>query len=156
MPCQKIQIQKKYYWWVFKEIMNQRLSEESKCDYKKAIIEFCRFMNIDTPLVEVMVDKFLQEVFQINKKRFTNIGGIEESVHLIFDNENLKVIEKTFLQVAKNKEVPNSINNIAHELVEKYPNENITDLMRIFPREYPFYKSESSLLFGVLKVIKNV
>ena len=63
MPCQKIQIQKKYYWWVFKEIMNQRLSEESKCDYKKAIIEFCRFMNIDTPLVEVMVDKFLQEVF---------------------------------------------------------------------------------------------
>lgn len=42
MPCQKIQIQKKYYWWVFKEIMNQRLSEESKCDYKKAIIEFCR------------------------------------------------------------------------------------------------------------------
>ena len=63
MPCQKIQIQKKYYWWVFKEIMNQRLSEESKCDYKKAIIEFCRFMNIDTPLVEVMVGEFLQEVF---------------------------------------------------------------------------------------------
>ena len=92
MPCQKIQIQKKYYWWVFKEIMNQRLSEESKCDYKKAIIEFCRFMNIDTPLVEVMVDEFLQEVFQINKKRFTNIGGIEESVHLIFDNENIKTI----------------------------------------------------------------
>lgn len=92
MPCQKIQIQKKYYWWVFKEIMNQRLSEESKCDYKKAIIDFCRFMNIDTPLVEVMVDGFLQEVFQINKKRFTNIGGIEESVHLIFDNENIKTI----------------------------------------------------------------
>ena len=92
MPCQKIQIQKKYYWWVFKEIMNQRLSEESKCDYKKAIIEFCRFMNIDTPLVEVMIDEFLQEVFQINKKRFTNIGGVEESVHLIFDNENIKTI----------------------------------------------------------------
>ena len=49
-------------------------------------------MNIDTPLVEVMVDDFLQEVFQINKKRFTNIGGIEESVHLIFDNENIKTI----------------------------------------------------------------
>lgn len=45
------------------EIMNQRLSEESKCDYKKAIIEFCRFMNIDTPLIEIMVDEFLQEVF---------------------------------------------------------------------------------------------
>lgn len=45
------------------EIMNQRLSEKSKCNYKKAIIEFCKFMNINTPLLEVMVDEFLQEVF---------------------------------------------------------------------------------------------
>lgn len=45
------------------EIMNQRLSEKSKCDYKKAIIEFCKFMNINTPLLDVMVDEFLQEVF---------------------------------------------------------------------------------------------
>ena len=45
------------------EIMNQRLSEKNKCDYKKAIIEFCKFMHTDTPLVEVMVDEFLQEVF---------------------------------------------------------------------------------------------
>lgn len=44
-------------------VMNQRLSEKSKCDYKKAIIEFCKFMNIDSPLLEVMVDEFLQEVF---------------------------------------------------------------------------------------------
>lgn len=83
------------------------------------------------------------------------INGLSEEYSIETINENLKVIEKTFLQVAKNKEVPNSINNIAHELVERYPNENITDLMRIFAREYPFYKSESSLLFGVLKVIKN-
>lgn len=45
------------------EIMNQRLSEKSKCNYKEAIIEFCKFMNINTPLLEVMVDEFLQEVF---------------------------------------------------------------------------------------------
>lgn len=45
------------------EIMNQRLSEESKCNYKKAIIEFCKFMNINSPLIEMMVDEFLQEVF---------------------------------------------------------------------------------------------
>lgn len=45
------------------EIMNERLSEKSKCDYKKAIIEFCKFMHINNPLVEVMVDEFLQEVF---------------------------------------------------------------------------------------------
>lgn len=46
------------------EIMNQRLSEKSKCNYKKAIIEFCKFMNINTPLLDVMVDEFLQEVFE--------------------------------------------------------------------------------------------
>ena len=44
-------------------VMNQRLSEKNKCDYKKAIIEFCKFMNINTPLLDVMVDEFLQEVF---------------------------------------------------------------------------------------------
>ena len=47
------------------EIMNRRLSEKSKCDYKKAIIEFCKFMHVDTPLVEVMIDEFLQEVFDV-------------------------------------------------------------------------------------------
>lgn len=44
-------------------VMNQRLSEKNKCDYKKAIIEFCKFMNINTSLLDVMVDEFLQEVF---------------------------------------------------------------------------------------------
>ena len=83
------------------------------------------------------------------------INGLSEEYSIETINENLKVIEKTFLQVAKNREVPNSINNIAHELIEKYPNENITDLMRIFAKEYPFYKSESNLLFGVLKAIKR-
>ena len=43
--------------------VDQRLSEKSKCDYKKAIIEFCKFMNIDSPLLEVMVDEFVEEVF---------------------------------------------------------------------------------------------
>ena len=46
-----------------REIMNERLSEENKCDYKKAIIEFCKFMHIDSSLLEIMVDEFLQEVF---------------------------------------------------------------------------------------------
>ena len=45
------------------EIMNQRLLEKEECNYKKAIIEFCKFMNINTPLLDIMVDEFLQEVF---------------------------------------------------------------------------------------------
>ena len=45
-------------------VMNQRLLEKEECNYKKAIIEFCKFMNINTPLLDVMVDEFLQEVFE--------------------------------------------------------------------------------------------
>lgn len=44
-------------------VMNQRLLEKEECNYKKAIIEFCKFMNINTPLLDIMVDEFLQEVF---------------------------------------------------------------------------------------------
>lgn len=44
-------------------VMNQRLLEKEECNYKKAIIEFYKFMNINTPLLDVMVDEFLQEVF---------------------------------------------------------------------------------------------
>lgn len=106
--------------------------------------------------VSELEDLLNEQQTEITELKELNDDKGKRIISLIRINKTLKEENKTFLQVAKNKEVPNSINNIAHELVEKYPNENITDLMRIFAREYPFYKSESSLLFGVLKVIKNV
>lgn len=79
------------------------------------------------------------------------INGLSEEYSIDVINKNIKLIENTFLQVAKSKEVPNSINNIANELVEKYPNKNINELMRIFANDYPFYKSENSLIYNILK-----
>ena len=105
----------------------------------------------------------LYDEYDVKKLYVTNpnliyemiINGLSEEYSLEIINENIRLIEKTFLQVSKSKEVPNSINNIAHELIDKYPKENITDLMKKFAKEYPFYKSESNLLFNVLKSIKR-
>ena len=83
------------------------------------------------------------------------INGLSEEYSKDTINENITLIEKTFVQVARSKEVPNSIQNIAQELVDTYPKKSITDLMRIFAKEYPFYKSEANLLYGVLKKIKR-
>lgn len=97
--------------------------------------------------VSELEDLLNEQQTEITELKELNDDKGKRIISLIRINKTLK---------EENKKLKNSINNIAHELVEKYPNENITDLMRIFAREYPFYKSESSLLFGVLKVIKNV
>ena len=105
----------------------------------------------------------LYDEYDVKKLYVTNpnliyemiVNGLSEEYSLNVINENLKHIEKIFLQISKSKEVPNSINNIAHELIDKYPKEDITDLMKKFAKEYPFYKSESNLLFNVLKSIKR-
>lgn len=83
------------------------------------------------------------------------INGLSEEYSVDTINDNITLIEKTFVQVARSKEVPNSIQNIAQELVNTYPKKSITDLMRTFAKEYPFYKSEANLLYGVLKKIKG-
>ena len=35
-----------------------------KCNYKKCILDFLKFMSIDDPLMEIMVDEFLEEVYE--------------------------------------------------------------------------------------------
>ena len=37
--------------------------EERKCNYKRAIMEFMKFMHMDNPLMEIMVDEFLEEIY---------------------------------------------------------------------------------------------
>ena len=106
----------------------------------------------------------LYDEYDVKKLYVTNpnliyemiINGLSEEYSLELINENIKLIEKTFLQVSKSKEVPNSINNIANELVTNYPTEDIIGLMRIFAKEYPFYKSESKVMYDVLKHIVGV
>ena len=74
---------------------------------------------------------------------------------IVEDVKNQRRIKKVFLQVADAKEAPESINNIANELIEKYPDESIQNLMRIFSQEYPFKKKDARILYSVLESIKK-
>lgn len=38
-------------------------NEQLQCNHKKAIIGFLKFMNMDNPLMEIMIDEFLEEVY---------------------------------------------------------------------------------------------
>lgn len=62
-------------------------------------------------------------------------------------------MKKIFTDVADAREIPESLNNIANELVEKYPNEPISNLMRIFSQEYPFKKKDARLMYSILEKI---
>lgn len=103
----------------------------------------------------------LYDEYDVKKLYVTNpnlvyemiINGLAEEYSNEVIDDNKRLIEKTFVQIARSKEVPNSIQNIAQELVNNYPKKSITDLMRIFAKEYPFYKSEANLLYGTLKKI---
>lgn len=43
------------------EILEQNI--KNQCNHKKAILDFIKFMNMDNPLMEIMVDEFLEEVY---------------------------------------------------------------------------------------------
>ena len=43
------------------EILEQSI--KNQYNHKKAIIGFLKFMNMDNPLMEIMVDEFLEEVY---------------------------------------------------------------------------------------------
>ena len=52
------------------DLLNEQQAEierlqsiKKQCNHKKAIIGFLKFMNMDNPLMEIMIDEFLEEVY---------------------------------------------------------------------------------------------
>lgn len=43
--------------------MNKKIKKQ--CNHKKAILDFLNFMNMNNPLMEIMVDEFLEEVYEV-------------------------------------------------------------------------------------------
>ena len=41
--------------------------DEKQCNYKRAILGFLMFMKMDNPLMEIMIDEFLEEVYDFDK-----------------------------------------------------------------------------------------
>lgn len=112
------------------------------------------------------VNKYFDEYGSVAKEEYLNNPekiwkyvsdnlNEEFDANIVEDIKNQRRIKKIFLQVADAKEAPESINNIANELIEKYPDESIPNLMRIFSQEYPFKKKDARILYSVLKSIKK-
>ena len=40
---------------------------KKQCNHKKAIFGFLKFMKMDNPLMEIMIDEFLEEVYDCDK-----------------------------------------------------------------------------------------
>ena len=62
-----------------------------------------------------------------------------------------KKIEKIFMQIWENREVPTSIHTLCDELYNKYGDKGITHCMRMFSQEYPQKKKDARLVYGVLE-----
>ena len=43
------------------EIVEQSIKKQ--CNHKKAILDFLKFMKMDNPLMGIMIDEFLEEVY---------------------------------------------------------------------------------------------
>lgn len=63
-----------------------------------------------------------------------------------------KKIERIFMQIWNNKQVPVSIHNICNELLEEYGEQGITHCMRMFAQKYPMKKKDASTVYGVLEI----
>ena len=79
----------------------------------------------------------------------------EYNEDLILKSKNK--IEKIFMEVWENKEVPESIHNICNDLFEQYGSEGIGYCMKMFAEKYPMKKKDARLIYGVLEkvFIKN-
>lgn len=62
-------------------------------------------------------------------------------------------IKNIFLDMLEAKEPPKGLQDICSDIVEKYPNTEISDLMRIFAQEYPEKKRQASLAYGIFEKI---
>lgn len=48
-------------------IFDLEQSIEKQCNYKRVILDFLKFMKMDNPLMEIMIDEFLEEVYDFDK-----------------------------------------------------------------------------------------
>ena len=49
------------------------------------------------------------------------------------------------------KEPPKGLQDICNELVEKYPDSDISDLMRLFAQEYPEKKRHARIVYSIFE-----
>lgn len=101
-------------------------------------------------------DEYGSEVYEIYQK---DKNHHTEYIHRMLSEEyndemiqkSKKKIEKIFMEIWNAKEVPQSLHDIANELIEEYGDKGITHCMRMFGQKYPMKKKDASTIYGVLR-----
>ena len=71
----------------------------------------------------------------------------------VYAKNTQRRIESVFFDLWKSLTPSASIQNICHKLVDKYPELELSDLMRKFADEYPQFKKDARLVYSVLKKV---
>lgn len=67
-----------------------------------------------------------------------------------------KKIKSVFFDVWESLTPPAGIQEICHKLIEKYPDDDISEIMKKFAVEYPYMKNKAKMIYSVLAQIKGV
>lgn len=62
-------------------------------------------------------------------------------------------IKNIFLDMLEAKEPPKGLQDICNDLVEQYPNTDISDLMRLFAQQYPEKKRHARIAYSIFEKI---
>lgn len=74
---------------------------------------------------------------------------------IVMQPKTQKKISNIFMEVWDARTVPESIQNICHDLVDNNPELDVADLMRLFSKEYPQKKKMASTVYQVISSIKK-
>lgn len=86
--------------------------------------------------------------------RFIQKNLLEEfPENLVMSKKTSKKIERIFFDVWEKRTPDMSIQNICQLLGDKYGDKPISEVMRIFAKDYPQYKKKSRTVYSVLKYI---
>lgn len=98
-----------------------------------------------------------KEIYQENENHvveYVNRNLLEEFDHAAVEMKRTQTrIKNIFLDMLEAKEPPKGLQDICNDLVEKYPETEISDLMRLFAQEYPEKKRYASTAYGIFERI---
>lgn len=74
----------------------------------------------------------------------------EFSYEQIEDPRTLRRIKKIFMEVWDSQLPPVSIQNISEELIRQYPDASVSELMKIFAKNFPSKKNQSRYVYNII------
>ena len=85
-------------------------------------------------------------------REYVNKNLLEEfDINVVEMKRTQTRIENVFLDMLEAKAPPKGLQDICNELVEKYPDSDVSDLMRLFAQEYPEKKRHARIVYSIFE-----